>query len=103
MSNISSDLCVKIGNEIISNSNEVKLLGTTVDNALNFDSYFKAFVEKVIKTSMLLPDFPTIWTKINLRLIIKVFITSHFRYCPLVWMFHSKIHENSLELQLLGL
>ena len=42
----------------------------------------------------------------KLRLIMKAFITSHFSYCPLVWMFHSrglnhrinKIHEKSLRL-----
>ena len=40
------------------------------------------------------------------RTIMKDFITSHFSYCPLVWMFHSRelnnktnrIHERSLRL-----
>ena len=41
------------------------------------------------------------------RIIRKAFITSHFSYCPLVWMFHcrelnnkiNRIHERSLKLE----
>ena len=43
-------------------------------------------------------------TKDKLRLIMKTFIESHFNYCPLIWMCHSrglnqkinKLHERAL-------
>ena len=106
MSKLSPDLCVKAGNEIISNSNEVKLLGITFDNALNFDIHVSSLCKKANQKLHALARLSNYMDQEKLRLIMKAFITSHFSYCPLVWMFHSrglnhrinKIHEKSLRL-----
>ena len=45
MSNPLGDLSIKLGNKIISNYHEVKLLGIMLINSLNFDSH----VEKLCK------------------------------------------------------
>ena len=97
--NTNSKLAIKVGNESIYNSCEVKLLGIVFDSSLKFDSH----VSKLQKLHALL-RVSTYMNYEKRRAIMKSFITSQFSYCRLVWMFHSrgsnerinKIHERAL-------
>ena len=105
MSNPSGDLSIKVGNEIISNSHEVKLLGITINNSLNFDTHVAKLCKKANQKLHALARLSNYMDQEKLRVIMKAFVTSQFSYCPLIWMFHSRrlnirinrIHEKTLD------
>ena len=90
MSHLSSDLWVKVGNEITSNSNEGKLLDIKFDNALNFDMHVSKLCKKANKKFHAIGRLSNYMHQEKLSLIMKALITSLFSYCPLVWMFHTR-------------
>ena len=90
---------IKIGNDVITSGNSVKLLGVTIDNKLNVNEHVDNIcnIQALARIAKYLsPD--------KLRIIMKTFIESQFNYCPLTWMFHSrqlnskinKLHERAL-------
>ena len=66
------------------------LLGITIDHELKFDNH----VNHLCKRGSLKCNAPArIAPFMNVskkRVIMKSFIKSQFRYCPLIWMFHSR-------------
>ena len=85
---------------------DVKLLGVTVDQELKFDKHVsKIFSKASRKVSVLtrISKFQTIKKKRN---IFKMFVESQFKYCLLIWMFHScyknnninRLHERALQI-----
>ena len=106
MSNPSGDLSIKVGNEIISNSHEVKLLGITINNSLNFDTHVAKLCKEANQKLHALARLSNYMDEEKLRVITNAFVTSQFSYCPLIWMFHSRrvnirinrIHEKALRL-----
>ena len=99
-------LWVKVGNEMIWESQAEKLLGMTVDKNLNFNLHLKALCKKVNQKVSALARIVRILPFQKRHLILKTFIESQFSYCPLVWMFCSNkmnhkinhIHERALRL-----
>ena len=97
---------VRIGNDIITCSNSVKLLGVTIDKKLNFKEHLTNICKKVSNKLHALARVSNYMSTHKLRIIMKAFIESQFQYCPLVWMFHSgtinnrinKLHERALRL-----
>ena len=102
--NINSKLFIKVGNENVYNSAEVKLLGISFDSALKFDDHVSKLCKKANQKLHALLRVASFMNYEKRRNIMKSFITSQFSYCPLVWMFHSrgsndrinKIHERAL-------
>ena len=99
-------LWVKVGNEMIWESQFEKLLGMTVDKNLNFNLHLKSLCKKVNQKVSALARIANILPFPKRRIILKSFIESQFSYCPLVWMFCSRtmnrkinqIHERALRL-----
>ena len=99
-------LWVKVGNEMIWESQSEKLLGMTVDKNLNFNLHLKSLCKKVNQKVSALARIARILPFQKRRIILKSFIESQFSYCPLVWMFCSRtlnrkinhIHERALRL-----
>ena len=99
-------LWVKVGNEIIWESQAEKLLGMTVDKNLSFNFHLKTLCKKVNQKVSALARIVRILPFQKRHLIMKTFIESQFSYCPLVWMFCSRtmnkkinhIHERALRL-----
>ena len=95
--NTNSKLAIKVGNENIYNSSEVKLLGIVFDSFLKFDSHVRKLCKKANQKLHALLRVSTYMNYEKRR-------TIQFGYCPLVWMFHSrgsndrinKIHERAL-------
>ena len=102
----SEHLWVKVGKEMIWESQAEKLLGMMVDKDLNFNSHLKALCKKVNQKVSALARIARILPFQKRRIILKTFIESQFSYCPLVWMFCSRsmnkkinhIHERALRL-----
>ena len=99
INNTKESFQIKIGNETVSNSKYEKLLGVKVDHELNSNEHVLSLCRKASqKLNALSHD--------QRRLTLNSFITSHFSYCPIVWMFHSKklteiinhIHEKALRI-----
>ena len=100
------DNIIKIGDEEISGSKSVKLLGITIDNKLNFNEHIRKLCKKANQKLHALARISTYLDSRKLRIIMKTFIDSQFNYCPLIWMFHSralnnkinKLHERALRI-----
>ena len=74
---------LNINGKIIPSSNEVKLLGITIDNQLKF----KKHIEERIRGYL---------TAEKARILAYAFIDSQFNYAPLIWMFAGKILINKI-------
>ena len=104
--NHSNELSVNIDNEIIRCSKGVKLLGITIDNKLDFGKHVARLCSKVSLKLHALARISNFMKEDKLRIIMKAFIKSQFGYCPLIWMFHSrmlnsrinKLHERALRI-----
>ena len=78
----------------------------TIDSDLKFDIHVNNLRKKATQKLNALARISEYMDSSKKRTIMKAFITSHFSYCPLVWMFHSRkinnkikrIHERSIRL-----
>ena len=90
----------------IENNTSEKLLGVITDSDLKFDLHVNNLCKKGTQKLNALPRISGYMDSSKKRTILKAFITSHFSYCRLVWMFYSRelnnkinrIHETSLRL-----
>ena len=106
INNTKESFQVKIGNETVSNSKYEKLLGVKIDHELNFNEHVSSMCKKASQKLNALSRIASSMTFDQRRLILNSFITSHFSYCPIVWMFHSRnlnertnhIHERALRI-----
>ena len=90
----------------INSSKCEKLLGINIDSNLTFETHVELLCKKA---SQKLNALLRVTWSLNFdqrKLLLNAFITSHFSYAPVVWMFHSrklnnrinKIHERALRL-----
>ena len=92
--------------ENLYNSNGEKLLCIKIDTKLSFENHVSSFCKKA---SQKLHEHARIVNYMDLskrKSLMKAFVTSQFKYCLLIWMFHSRelnnrvnrIHERVLRL-----
>ena len=85
---------VEIGNEKISSTSSVKLLGVRIDDKLNFNKH----INKIFKSAgNQLNALIRLKSSLGLKkkeVSLNSFIYSNFNYCPLVWMLS---HKKSLD------
>ena len=72
------------------------LLGITIDSELNFENHLSAICNKVSRKINALVWIVNYMPLEKRRVVIKTFIESQFSYCPLIWMFHSRIMNNKI-------
>ena len=97
---------VSIGNISIKTSTKETLLGIFIDSELSFDQHISSICSKMSKKLHALGRIATLRSFNKRRTLMKAFIESQFNYCPLIWMFHSRtmnntvnrIHERALRL-----
>lgn len=100
------NVSVKLGNETITTSDSVKLLGVIIDKNLNFTDHVSNLYRKGNQKLHALARISQYLTEDKLKIIMTTFITSQFNYAPLVWMFHNrtlnnkinKLHERALRI-----
>ena len=100
------DVSVNISGSLIQESDEKKLLGLTLDRRLNFKNHISNLYKKVNQKLHGLARVSKYMEKSKLELTMTLFVMSHFSYCPLVWMFHTrkshkkikKIHERAMRI-----
>ena len=97
---------ILIGDEEITGSKPVKLLGISIDNKLSFNEHVANICKKANQKLHALARIAKYLDPKKLKIIMKTFIESQFNYCPLTWMFHSrklnnrinKLHERALRI-----
>ena len=93
-----------IGQTKIWESRKQKLVVVEIDSNLNFDLYVSSLCKKAGKKLSVLARLSYFMSLNQRRTLMKTFIESQFGYCPLIWMFHSRIvnkkinqlHESAL-------
>ena len=93
------------GSSIETNTKEV-LLGIAIDKDLKFDDHVNNLCKKACQKLNALAGLAPYMNVEKRRIIMKAFIESQFGYCPLVWMFHrrginntiNRIHEKALRI-----
>ena len=81
---------MKISNETVSNSKYKMLLGVKVDHELTFNEHISSLYKKASQKLNALSRIVSCMTFDQRRLILNSFITSHFSYCPIVWIFYGR-------------
>ena len=100
------DIKIKIGEAIVEESSEEKLLGVIKDTNLNFKSDVSNLCKRASQKLHALARVSPFMGSDKLRLLMNSFIKAQFSYCPIIWMFHdcclnakvNKIHERALRI-----
>ena len=87
---------LNINGKIIPSSNEVKLLGITIDNQLKFKKYIEELCKKSSYKLHALRRIRGYLTVEKARILANAFIDSQFNYTPLIWMFAGKTLINKI-------
>ena len=106
MSGSPEHLWIKVGEHVIMESYEEKLLGITIDKELKFNSHLSDICKKASAKVTALARLVKLIPFDKKKLLMNAFIESQFSYCPLLWMFCSRelnrkinhIHEKGLRL-----
>ena len=81
---------VKMGDGKIWESAKQKLVGIEIGGNLNFDDHVISLCKKAGKKLAVLARLSKLMSFKQTRILMKAFVESQFRYCPLIWMFHSR-------------
>ena len=106
LSDKNEELSILIEDFEIKNSFSQNLLGITIDNKLSFDEHVSNICTKASQKIHALSRVSKFMSFRQRKTIFQTFILSHFGYCPLVWMLHSRklnhrinrLHERALRI-----
>ena len=85
---------VTIGNGTIRCSAGEKLLGINIDHELKFENHSKHLCKKSNQKLLALSRMAPFINTEELKVLMRAFVNSHFGYCPVMWMFHSRKLNN---------
>ena len=85
-----------IETNLIWESNDAKLLGVTTDRDLKFDKHVLKLCSKANQKLSALSRVVNLLSFNKRRTLFKAFVESQFKYCPIVWMFHSRRTNNKI-------
>ena len=85
-----------IGKNLIWGSNDVKLLGIAIDRDLKFYKHILKLCNKANQKISPLSRMAKLLSFNKRRILFKAFVESQFKYCPIVWMFHSRRTNNKI-------
>ena len=100
------DVSVHIGETMVTEPVEEKLLGLTLDKNLNLKSHVNEICKEAGQKLHALARIASYMNVEKLRTMMNTFAMSQFSYCSLIWMFHdrsvnkkiSKIQERALRI-----
>ena len=83
-----------IDNSYVESEDEQALLSTTVDSELSFENHINSICKKASQKLNTLARISCYMNIQKRRTTRKSFVTPQFRYCLLIWMFHSRRLNN---------
>ena len=83
-----------IGKDLIWESNDVKLLGITIDRDLKLDKHVLKLCSKANQKLSALSRIAKVLCFNRRRTLFKAFVESQSKCCPLVWTLHSRRTNN---------
>ena len=87
---------IEVGDQVIWESMEEKLLGITIDKKLKFQIHLRGICKKAGAKVTALMRLAKIMPFQKKRLLMNAFIESQFSYCPLLLMFCSRSLNNKI-------
>ena len=87
-------LCLNMNGQLIPSSEHVKLLGVNIDNSLKFETNVKEIFKKVNQKVYAFGRLRTYLGEQKSKLLLNSVVMSNFAYCPLIWLFCSKVANN---------
>ena len=87
---IQSNIKIKIGEAIVEESSEEKLLGVILDKKCNLKSHLSSLCKRTTQKLHALARVSTFMCPGKLRLLMNSFINAQFSYYPLMWIFHER-------------
>ena len=94
--NTDENAALKIKNETITNSSNEKLLGILFNNKFDLDEHVTSLCRIAFQKLNALARVAQSMNLAQRSLIMNAFIFSQFRYCRLVWIFHSRKLNNRI-------
>ena len=91
-------LHLNVNEKIIPDDELVKLLGVTIDNNLNFNSYINEICGKVNQKTSVFSRLRDYISEKKAKLLLNTVVMSNFQYCTLIWLFCSKAANDLLKL-----
>ena len=88
---------LKIGDITIKSASYVTLLGITIDSKLNFKEHLNNIVKRAYYKLYALRRIRKFLTLEKAKILACSMIETQFAYCPLIWMFCSKIDMQRVE------
>ena len=85
-----------VENRHIKSTNEVKLLGITIDDKLTFTKQINNLCSKASNLLRASTRIRKFLSKKETKRLSEAYIMSTFKYCPLIWMFRGKTENKSI-------
>ena len=89
-------LWIDIGGNKICESTEETLLGINVDRNVYFDYHVNTTCRRASKKLTALARLSNILPFYQMKILISSFFNSQFSYCPLIWVFCSRMSNNKI-------
>ena len=88
---------IEIGDSEIENSKCEKLLGVHFDNKLTFDYHISGLCKKASKKVKALARVSEYMNFSKRKILMNAFFDSQFKYCPFIWMCHSRTNKRKID------
>ena len=85
-----------VGKDLIWENNDIKPLGITIDRDLIFNKPALKLCSKANQKLSALSKMAKLLYFNKRRTLFKAFVKSQFKYCPIVWVFHSRRTNNKI-------
>ena len=88
---------MNICNKKLSSTCSEKFLGIKIDNKLTFEEHVEGMCKKASQKVSAVARISSLMRFERRKRIVNLFITSHFSYYPLVWIFHNRRLNNRID------
>ena len=88
---------IKKGSHEIANTKRDKLLGAHLDRRLSFDYHISEICKKATRKFCALARVTSGISLSKQSTVMNAFFSSHFNYCPVIWMCHSRENNNKID------
>ena len=85
-----TSVSINIDGSNVKNKREQKLVGKKFDSSLYFEGHITSLCKKAGKNLHAPARIDNYIDLLKKKVLMEVFITSQFNYCPLIWMLHSR-------------